>query len=136
MQLRFDGRIGFPGGFVDDSEDLEMAINREVVEELGKTSEPVNIIKDDYVISHLFEEHVPELDLTKKLCLHFFAKKVPLGQFLELEKRKPDAPNLGYEVSFRAKFLLKFCFILTVTLIHCAVLNQLSLILTYRHYYS
>jgi len=100
MQLRFDGRIGFPGGFVDESEDLEMAINREVVEELGKTSEPVNINKDNYVISHLYDEHVPELDMTKKLCLHFFTKKVPLEQFLELEKRKQDAPNLGYEVCF------------------------------------
>ena len=99
MQLRFDGRIGFPGGFVDGSEDLETAINREVVEELGKTSNPVNIAKENYVISHLYEEHVPELDMTKKLCLHFFTKKVPLEQFLELEKRKPDAPNLGYEVS-------------------------------------
>ena len=99
MQLRFDGCIGFPGGFLDDSEDLETALNREVIEELGKTSEAVNIDKDDYVISHLYEEHVPELNVTKKLCLHFFTKKIPLGQFLELEKRKPDAPNLGYEVS-------------------------------------
>lgn len=41
MQLRFDGRMGFPGGFVDDFEDLETAINREVVEELGETTNPV-----------------------------------------------------------------------------------------------
>ena len=99
MQLRFDGCFGFPGGFVDEGEDLETAINREVVEELGKTVAPVNIEKDNYVISHLYEENVPELNLTKKLCLHFFAKKVPLAQFLELEKRNPDAPDLGYEVS-------------------------------------
>lgn len=98
MQLRFDGRIGFPGGFVDDSEDLETAINREVIEELGKTTNSVNINQENYVISHLYEEHVPELDITKKLCLHFFTKKVPLEQFLELETRRPDAPNLGYEV--------------------------------------
>ena len=99
MQLRFDGCFGFPGGFVDEGEDLETAINREVVEELGKTVEPVNIEKDNYVISHLYEENVPELNLTKKLCLHFFAKRVPLAQFLELEKRNPNAPDLGYEVS-------------------------------------
>lgn len=110
MQLRFDGRFGFPGGFVDDGEDLETAINREIVEELGNTSEPVNINKDDYIISHLYEEHVAELNKTKKLCLHFFTKKVPLEQFLELEKRRPDAPNLGFEVSFRAKICLTMCF--------------------------
>ena len=98
MQLRFDGRMGFPGGFVDDFEDLETAINREVVEELGETTNPVNITKENYVISHLYEEYVPELDITKKLCLHFFAKNVPLEQFLELETRKQGAPYLGYEV--------------------------------------
>ena len=111
MQLRYDGRIGFPGGFVDDSEDLETAVNREVVEELGETSEPVDIERKDYVISHLYEEHVPELNMTKKLCLHFFTKKIPLDQFLELEKRKPDAPNLGYEVSnLRAKLVMVMYF--------------------------
>lgn len=110
-QLRYDGRVGLPGGFVDDSEDLETAVNREVVEELGKTSEPVNIEKKDYVISHLYEEHVPELNVTKKLCLHFFTKKIPLDQFLELEKRRPDAPNLGYEVSnLRAKLVMVMYF--------------------------
>lgn len=98
MQLRFDGRMGFPGGFVDDFEDLETAINREVVEELGETTNPVNITKENYVISHLYEEYVSELDITKKLCLHFFAKSVPLEQFLELETRKQGAPYLGYEV--------------------------------------
>lgn len=98
MQLRFDGRFGFPGGFVDGNEDLETALNREVVEELGKTSEPVNITKDDYVISHRYEEHVSQLSMTKRLCLHFFAKRIPLKQFLELEKRKPEGSNLDYEV--------------------------------------
>ncbi|XP_068702203.1 U8 snoRNA-decapping enzyme-like [Montipora foliosa] len=98
MQLRFDGRFGFPGGFVDGNEDLETAINREVVEELGQTTEPLNINKDDYVISHKYEEYVPQLDVTKKLCLHFFAKRVPLDQFLELEMKKPEPFNLDYEV--------------------------------------
>lgn len=98
MQLRFDGRMGFPGGFVDDSEDLETAINREVVEELGETTNPVSITKENYAISHLYEEYVSELDIAKKLCLHFFTKKVPLEQFFELETRRHGGPNLGYEV--------------------------------------
>ena len=99
MQLRFDGQFGFPGGFVDEAEDLEAAINREVTEELGTTSKPVDITEDDYVISHSYEEHIPKLKMTKKLCLHFFAKKVPFEQFLELEIRNTNAPYLGHEVS-------------------------------------
>ncbi|EDO44507.1 predicted protein [Nematostella vectensis] len=98
MQLRFDGRIGFSGGFVDDGEDLETAVNREVQEEMGQTSTPVGITEDNYVITHVQEEHIAELNLTKKLCLHFYAKEVPLNQFLELERRNSTTSNLDFEV--------------------------------------
>ena len=98
MQLRFDGRFGFPGGLVDDAETLEEAINREIKEELGKTSTPLNITENDYITSHLYEEYIQELKLEKKLCLHFFAKRIPLQQLLELEQRPENAPFLGYEV--------------------------------------
>lgn len=36
LQLRFDGIFGFPGGLVDAGEDLEVAMNREFDEEVGK----------------------------------------------------------------------------------------------------
>ncbi|KAK3724960.1 hypothetical protein QZH41_017170 [Actinostola sp. cb2023] len=98
MQVRFDGRLGFPGGFVDDRESLEDAVNRELKEEMGKTTEPVLITHDNYVITHTYEQVIAELGITKRLCLHFFMKKVSLEQFLELEARSPNLTNLGFEV--------------------------------------
>ena len=92
MQMRFDGRLGFPGGYVDGEETLEEAVNREVKEELGCTSSPVDITSDNYVVSHYFDVD------SEKLYLHFFAKKVTLQQFMELEKRPENLPHYGYEV--------------------------------------
>ena len=38
MQLRYDGRLGFFGGMVEDGEDIVTALEREVVEEMGTAS--------------------------------------------------------------------------------------------------
>ncbi|XP_035677545.1 U8 snoRNA-decapping enzyme-like isoform X2 [Branchiostoma floridae] len=38
MQMRFDGRLGFPGGFVNLEEGLEAGLNRELEEEMGLDS--------------------------------------------------------------------------------------------------
>jgi 8-oxo-dGTP pyrophosphatase MutT (NUDIX family) len=38
MQLRYDGRLGFFGGMVEDGEDIVTALEREVVEEMGTSS--------------------------------------------------------------------------------------------------
>lgn len=100
MQFRFDGKLGFPGGFVDENESLEEAVNRELKEEMGGTSEPVLITPDNYVVTHLYEQFISELKVTKRLCLHFFSKKVTVKQFLELETRCENQPNLGFEVKF------------------------------------
>lgn len=70
--------MGFFGGFVDDFEDLEIVINREVVEEFGEIINFVNIIKENYVIFYLYEEYVLELDIIKKFCFYFFVKNVLL----------------------------------------------------------
>ena len=92
MQMRFDGRFGFPGGYVDGGETLEEAVNREIQEELGSTSSPVDITSDDHVVSHFYDVN------SENLYLHFFAKKVTLSQFMELEKRPESLPHYGYEV--------------------------------------
>jgi len=35
MQMRFDGKLGFPGGMIDQGEDVLPGMNRELVEELA-----------------------------------------------------------------------------------------------------
>ena len=35
VEMRFDGTFGFPGGFIDSSEDVKVALAREIKEEIG-----------------------------------------------------------------------------------------------------
>ena len=35
MQMRFDGKLGFPGGLVEPGEDIVAGLNRELVEEIN-----------------------------------------------------------------------------------------------------
>jgi U8 snoRNA-decapping enzyme len=35
MQMRFDGRLGFPGGIVDPGERIVEGLNRELLEEIA-----------------------------------------------------------------------------------------------------
>ena len=35
MQLRCDGQIGFPGGFIEHTEDISNGLNREMEEEIA-----------------------------------------------------------------------------------------------------
>ena len=82
---------------MDSGETLEEALSREIREELGRTSSPVEITSDDHVVSHFH-------DVDKEnLYLHFFTKKVTLDQFMELEKRPEDLPHYGYEVCHLAQ---------------------------------
>ncbi|XP_031199753.1 U8 snoRNA-decapping enzyme-like isoform X2 [Mastomys coucha] len=49
MSMRFDGRLGFPGGFVDDrSPSLEEGLNKELLKKLGEGVSSFSIISTDY----------------------------------------------------------------------------------------
>ncbi|XP_039098126.1 U8 snoRNA-decapping enzyme isoform X2 [Hyaena hyaena] len=53
MQMRFDGRLGFPGGFVNLKDtSLEAGLNRELIEELGEAVADFRVERADYRSSH------------------------------------------------------------------------------------
>ena len=72
--LRSDGRIGFPGGHVDEicpnETDIVLAVNRELVEEINYEA---RIGLQHYVMSHL---HLNVKNAGRSLVTHFFVKKV------------------------------------------------------------
>ena len=91
MQMRFDGRLGFPGGFVDDDDpSLEAALNRELKEEMGNLPEKFEITAKDYLTAYLFGE--------KKYCLHFYAKEVSFEDYLKIESRDDKQLVRDFEV--------------------------------------
>ena len=98
MQLRFDGRLGFPGGFVDASDaTLEDAVNREIEEELGVIPKTAQLSENDYVMSHYCQDI--------RFCVHFFSKQVRFFELLQMEKRKSFQMEGGFEVSLLSSML-------------------------------
>ncbi|XP_057312108.1 U8 snoRNA-decapping enzyme-like [Hydractinia symbiolongicarpus] len=86
MQTRFDGRLGFPGGFVDyDDKSLEDALMRELREEMGEIPHNFQVTPEDYMFATLMEP--------KKYCLHFFCKEVTFDEFLVIERRDTNVKD-------------------------------------------
>ncbi|XP_066927637.1 U8 snoRNA-decapping enzyme-like [Clytia hemisphaerica] len=91
MQMRFDGRLGFPGGFIDDEDaSLEAGLQRELLEEMGELPNDFEVQSKDYMFTYQFEE--------RKYCLHFFCKKVTFDDFKLIERRPEEEPFEGFEV--------------------------------------
>ena len=89
MMMRHDGRLGFPGGFVDKEDpSLEHAALRELTEEFGDVPSDFKITPSDYHCTHL----------RGKFALHFFIKEVSWEHFLEIEKRNGQQDYEGFEV--------------------------------------
>ena len=88
MHLRFDGRLGFPGGLIDDGENIETALNREILEEMGEGN-PV-ILEKDWMSC----QYSPK----DKLLMHFYCKEVDRTEFLQIEKRGLSAKEYGVEI--------------------------------------
>ena len=88
MHLRFDGRLGFPGGIIDSGENVEDALNREVEEEMGVGNPKVT--EHDWMVSSWGEE--------EKILMHFYCKQLTEQEFFQLEKRGLGAKEYGVEV--------------------------------------
>ncbi|XP_058873446.1 U8 snoRNA-decapping enzyme [Acipenser ruthenus] len=90
MQLRFDGRLGFPGGFVDPADgSLEEGLNREVGEELGAG---LALAESDHMCTHACSTP------PQKLVTHFYTKKLSLAELQDIERGAVTAREHGKEV--------------------------------------
>jgi U8 snoRNA-decapping enzyme len=90
LQMRFDGYIGFPGGFIDETDaSWEDGLNRELDEELN-LNKKYQINKANYFFSSLNEE--------SKVCLHFYVKEVALNELKEIECDAMNAKDHGGEL--------------------------------------
>ncbi|XP_023395814.1 U8 snoRNA-decapping enzyme isoform X2 [Loxodonta africana] len=91
MQMRFDGRLGFPGGFVDAQDDsLEDGLNRELREELGEAAAAFRVERTDYRSSHAASG--------QRVVAHFYAKRLTPEQLAAVEAGAPRAKDHGLEV--------------------------------------
>lgn len=92
MVMRFDGNIGFPGGFVDrdNAESIEIGINRELEEELN-LSPDFKITANDY---HGTYVHTTP---RRKFINHFYLKEVTENEYASIEKRAFDSVEWGKE---------------------------------------
>ncbi|VFV31103.1 u8 snorna-decapping enzyme-like [Lynx pardinus] len=91
MQMRFDGRLGFPGGLVNlQDTSLEAGLNRELIEELGEAVADFRVERADYRSSHAGSgPHV---------VAHFYAKRLTLEQLVAVEMGATRAKDHGLEV--------------------------------------
>ncbi|XP_004419433.1 PREDICTED: U8 snoRNA-decapping enzyme [Ceratotherium simum simum] len=91
MQMRFDGRLGFPGGFVNTRDgSLEDGLNRELDEELGEAAAAFRVERADYRSSHAGPG--------QQVVAHFYAKRLTLEQLTAVEIGAPRAKDHGLEV--------------------------------------
>ncbi|XP_055425672.1 U8 snoRNA-decapping enzyme isoform X2 [Bubalus kerabau] len=91
MQMRFDGRLGFPGGFVDLRDgSLEDGLNRELGEELGEAAGAFRVERTDYRSSHAGSR--------PRVVAHFYTKLLTLEQLTAVEMGAPRARDHGLEV--------------------------------------
>ena len=94
--MRFDGKLGFPGGLVEPGEDIVTGLNRELAEEINLDLTEHAIKEDNYLFCH----YIPnENDETKSSRIRiFFAKEVTKSDYENIEKRSLEAKEFGYEV--------------------------------------
>ncbi|KAM4862416.1 U8 snoRNA-decapping enzyme-like [Urocitellus parryii] len=91
MQMRFDGRLGFPGGFMEmQDSSLEDGLNRELQEKLGEAASAFRVERTDHRSSRAGTK--------PNIVAHFYTKLLTLEQLEALEASAPRAKEHGLEV--------------------------------------
>ena len=94
--MRFDGKLGFPGGLVDPGEDIVTGLNRELVEEINLDLRKHAVEQNDFLFCHYLSN---KNDQTKSSRIRiFFSKEVSKSDYEMIEKRSLEAKEFGYEV--------------------------------------
>ena len=101
MQIRFDGTLGFPGGVVDKGETPEVAVNREMCEELGCSPDSCVILETDHVMS--------QVSYKTRFCLHFYAKQITLATLQQMERSAIVCSDYGSEVYMIVQVIFVHC---------------------------
>ncbi|XP_078520717.1 U8 snoRNA-decapping enzyme-like [Lissotriton helveticus] len=92
MMMRFDGRLGFPGGFVDPEDvSLEDGLTRELTEEVGWGENLYPITEEDHLSCQV-------RDHPQKMVTHFYAKQLTLEELSGIEVSATHAKEHGLEV--------------------------------------
>lgn len=98
MQLRFDGRFGFPGGLVDaGDESLEAGLERELREELGPAAARLRVRPRH----HRGARAHPAGSGSgggAGLVTHFYIRALRLEELVAVERGAPRAAEHGLEV--------------------------------------
>ncbi|XP_052635220.1 LOW QUALITY PROTEIN: U8 snoRNA-decapping enzyme-like [Harpia harpyja] len=99
MQLRFDGRFGFPGGLVEpDGESLEAGLHRELREELGPATAGLRLRPQHHRGARVWPAGGTGSGSDAGLVTHFYIRRLPWEELVAIERGGPRAPEHGLEV--------------------------------------
>jgi U8 snoRNA-decapping enzyme len=97
--MRFDGTLGFPGGFIDPGESVLDCLNREMKEEICLDLAKFAVKKDDFVAMQVLDKKDEKFgQVYNKIHLYFFIKEVDEESFLKIEEDSRKAEHFGTEV--------------------------------------
>ena len=96
MHLRFDGKLGYPGGMIDPGETIIQGVEREILEE---TNLKVKLTPQDFIVAMQQDySRTKNGKVYEKIKLYFFAKEIDEKSYLEFEEESRKAKHFGEEV--------------------------------------
>ena len=97
MHLRFDGFLGFPGGFIEQNETIIDGVSREVQEEMAFNQSMLKLTTNDFVCRTTIPYQKSGTNF-KKMNLFFFSKEISEDDFIQMEENSKKAEHFGSEI--------------------------------------